>query len=86
MSKWFECALIRAIRTWAQAALATIGTEVTLLQEVNWMAVVSAATLAAVISLLMSVAGLPEVDLYYANLDAAGEADAEESENEDDEV
>lgn len=55
-----KAALIRAIRTFAQGALAIIGTNALILQDVNWMIVFSGGALAAVISLLMSMAGLPE--------------------------
>lgn len=62
MSKtWWKAAGIRAIKTVCQTAVATIGTSA-VLAEVNWMAVVSASALAGVLSLLTSVAGLPEVD------------------------
>lgn len=59
--KWFKAAGIRAIKTVAQTAVATIGTCV-VLTEVNWVQVASAAVLAGILSLLTSVAGLPEVD------------------------
>lgn len=58
---WWKAAGIRAIKTVAQCAVATIGTAA-LISEVNWLAVVSASALAGVLSLLTSVAGLPEVD------------------------
>ena len=58
--KWLVCALIRALRTFCQTAIATIGTAV-VLSEVNWVAVASASVLAGVLSLLTSLAGLPEV-------------------------
>lgn len=58
--EWWIAALIRAIRTIAQTAIATIGTAA-LISEVNWIAVLSASGLAGVISILMSIAGLPEV-------------------------
>ena len=56
---WFKAAGIRAIKTIAQTAVATIGTSA-VLGDVNWVAVVSASVLAGVPSLLTSVAGLPE--------------------------
>ena len=60
--RFLRAAGIRALRTLAQTALATIGTTA-LLEEVNWLAVASASALAAVLSLLTSLAtGLPEVD------------------------
>ena len=59
--KWFKAAGVRAIKTVAQTAAATIGTAA-VLGEVNWVAVASAAALAGVLSLLTSVAGLPEVE------------------------
>ena len=60
MKEWFKCAGIRAIKTVAQTAVATIGTAVAL-GDVNWVMVASAAALAGVLSLLTSVAGLPEI-------------------------
>ena len=61
MSKaWWKAAGIRALKTVAQAALGVIGTSA-LISEVNWAIVVSAAAMAGVLSLLMSLAGLPEV-------------------------
>lgn len=57
---WFKAAGIRAIKTVAQTAVATIGTSA-VMGEVNWLMVGSAALLAGVLSLLTSVAGLPEV-------------------------
>lgn len=58
--KWWVAALTRAIKTMAQTAVATIGTAA-VLGEVNWTMVASAAALAAALSLLTSLAGLPEV-------------------------
>lgn len=59
--KWIRAAAIRAVKTVAQTAIATIGTTA-LLSEVNWKVVISASVLAGVLSLLTSVAGLPEVE------------------------
>ena len=61
MKEWFKCAGIRAIKTVAQTAVATIGTAVAM-GDVNWVLVGSASVLAGVLSLLTSVAGLPEVN------------------------
>ena len=57
---WWKCAGIRALKTVAQTAIAVIGTSV-LLSDVDWIAVASAAILSGVLSLLTSVAGLPEM-------------------------
>ena len=59
--KWWKAAGIRAVKTIAQTAIATIGASV-LLSEVNWLAVSSASALAGILSLLTSVAGLPELE------------------------
>lgn len=58
---WVKAAAVRAIKTVAQTAVATIGTAV-VMGEVNWVMVASAAALSGVLSILTSVAGLPEVD------------------------
>lgn len=57
---WFKAAGIRAIKTVAQSAIAMIGTAA-VMDEVNWIMVASGAALAGVLSLLTSLAGLPEV-------------------------
>lgn len=59
--QWLKAAGIRAIKTIAQTAIATIGTSA-VLDEVNWVMVASASALAGILSLLTSIAGLPEVD------------------------
>ena len=60
MKEWFKCAGIRAIKTVAQTAVATIGTAIAL-GDVNWVLVGSASALAGILSLLTSIAGLPEI-------------------------
>lgn len=56
---WLKCAGVRAVKTIAQTAVGVIGASA-LISEVNWVTVVSAAALAGVISMLTSIAGLPE--------------------------
>ena len=57
---WWRAALVRAIKTFSQTAVATMGTAA-VLAEVNWLIVLSASALAALLSLLTSLAGLPEL-------------------------
>lgn len=71
---WLKAAGVRALKTVAQTAAATIGTAA-VLGAVDWLAVVSASILAGVLSLLTSVAGLPEVqvdDIEEVDEDAVG--------------
>lgn len=58
---WARAAAVRALKTVCQTAIATIGTAA-LMSEVNWVAVASASLLAGVLSVLTSLAGLPEVE------------------------
>lgn len=58
--KWIKAAGIRALRTVAQCAIATIGSSA-LLSEINWGVVASASAVAGIISILMSIQGLPEL-------------------------
>ena len=61
MKNWIKAALIRAVKTIAQTAVATICTA-TVFSEVNWVMIVSASLLAGLLSILTSIAGLPEVE------------------------
>ena len=60
IKKWLKAAGIRAVKTIAQTAVATIGTSA-VIGEVNWKMVLSASLLAGILSLLTSIAGLPEI-------------------------
>ena len=58
---WLRAALIRAVRTFAEAMLAYIGTGALVLDDVNWIAALSAGGLGFVLAILLALAGLPEV-------------------------
>ena len=58
--EWFKAALIRAVRTFAEAALAYIGTGALVLGDVNWVAVLSAGAFGFVTAILLATTGLPE--------------------------
>lgn len=60
--KWWAAAGVRALKTFCQAAIATIGSSAVMISQVDWRMVVSSSILAALLSMLTSVAGLPEVD------------------------
>ena len=59
--KWLKASAIRAVKTMAQTAVATIGTSA-VMGDVNWLMVASASVLSGIISILTSVAGIPEVE------------------------
>lgn len=59
--EWVRAAVIRAVRTFAESMLAFIGTGALVLNDVNWLAALSAGALGAVIAILLALAGLPEV-------------------------
>ncbi len=78
MTDFMKCALIRALKTVCQTAVATIGAA-SVISEVDWMMVLSASALAGVLSLLTSVAtGLPEVDDFDEVAEDPDEEDLDE--------
>lgn len=60
--KWLKAAAIRAIKTFCQTAIATIGTAMAM-NEVNWIAVLSCSCLSFILSILTSIGGIPEVEV-----------------------
>jgi len=67
---WVKAAGIRAVRTFAEAALAYIGTSATVLGDVNWIGVLSAGAFGAVTAMLLALKGLPEVEVNGSPLPA----------------
>lgn len=59
--KWAKAALVRAVRTFGESALAYIGTGALLLKDVNWLGVLSAGAFGFIIAILLALKGLPEV-------------------------
>ena len=59
--EWAKAALVRGVRTFAEAMLAYVGTGAIVLQDVNWLAALSAGALGFIIAILLALAGLPEV-------------------------
>ena len=78
--QWLKAAGVRAIKTVCQTAIATIGTSM-VIADVDWLMVVSASLLAGLLSLLMSVTGLPEVDDGTSPLDASTPAEDTQDES-----
>jgi hypothetical protein len=66
-AEWWKAALVRAVRTFAEAALAYIGTGAVVLGDVNWIAAASAGAFGFVSSLLLAMTGLPEVNQKNEN-------------------
>lgn len=60
--EWWEAALIRAVRTFAEAMLAFIGTGAVVLGDVNWIAALSAGGMGFILAMLLALTGLPEVE------------------------
>lgn len=60
--KWWKAAGTRAVKTWAQAFIASIPATGLIMSDINWAVAASAATVAAILSLVTSLAGLPEVE------------------------
>lgn len=80
--KWIDAAMIRAVKTIAQTAVAMIGSSSAGILNVDWVAVLSVSALAGVLSLLTSLAGLPEVnqvdELLYDEMEDCPDDDYEE--------
>lgn len=68
IKRWLKAAAVRALKTMAQTAIATIGTNA-VLGEVNWLIVGSSSLLAAMLSVLTSIAGLPEIKMEFSTSD-----------------
>lgn len=64
--QWIKCALVRALKTVCQTAIATIGTNA-VIESVDWKFVLSASLLSGILSILTSIGGLPEVDSNDSN-------------------
>lgn len=69
--KWIKAAGIRAMRTFAEAMLAYIGTGAIVLGDVNWVAALSAGCMGSVVAILLALAGLPELKMEESDDDEA---------------
>lgn len=58
--KWWKCAAARALKTVGQTAAASIGTSGVMLHDINWQVILSSSVLAGLLSIITSIAGLPE--------------------------
>ena len=72
---WVKAALVRAVKTMAQTAVSLLGTGAMGILDVDWLAVISASALAGILSILTSIAGLPEVQLEETLYDLDNEGD-----------
>lgn len=81
--EWWAAAGVRAIKTFAEGALAVIGTQAMFVHEVNWLMVLSAGALAAVVSFLFALKGLPEVNGTETADTAEGKHYKDENETEE---
>ncbi len=78
--EWLYATLIRMVRTFAEAALAYVGTGAVVLGDVNWLAVLSAGAMGAVLAFLLALAGLPEAQ--KTEIEYHGSITEEDRENE----
>ena len=83
--EWIKAALIRAIKTFAQAMVAQIGAGSIGIVQFDWLPALSVSAMAAVLSLFTSIAGLPEVQLQQTLYDLDNDPDEDDYEEDDDE-
>ena len=83
--EWVKAALVRAIKTFAQAMVAQIGAGSIGIVQFDWMPALSVSAMAAVLSIFTSIAGLPEVQLQQTLYDLDNDPDEDEYDEEDEE-
>ena len=83
--EWIKAALVRAIKTFAQAMVAQIGAGSIGIVQFDWLPALSVSAMAAVLSIFTSIAGLPEVQLQQTLYDLDNDPDEDEYEEDDDE-